>query len=475
MKKYIPLFIFLIVFLGANLFKVITDVRPFYDWDESIYAQVGKEMMQSKSYLVPLWQGRAWLDKPPIPSLMYGLMTYIPVQNEISMRVLTVLLSGVALALLYIFTLRNSKSLFVSLLTVIITSFLPAFLQRTQGLNVDVFLLIGWLGYVLWYRNLWVGMFFLTFAVLSKSLLGYYPVAMVFFYELFQWYFNQKKGKKEFCIFIKNTLIQTGFSSLWFFWMYFQYRNDFIQYHIIDSHFKRVTASIEQHFGQRTFYIDLLIEQFRYSIIPILISIFLLSYTIIKHKSKEAYFSLIFVPWFIFLNLTKTKIAWYLYPVLPQFVYLAIYGLVYIKKQWISGVVFIAILLYLGISVFPPLSYLQTNNSKWEDHQLIAEDAKKAGCKDFIVLVNKDTRTSYATLKSMDLVIHTTQWWGNHPSMAYYSEAKTLFIYSLQQFRDTARLAVPQVCFAAEKEDLINLLGLSIISKNKTFVLGVKK
>jgi len=474
MKKYIPLIIFLFLFLGFNLFKVVTDVRPFFDWDEGIYAQVGREMIQAKSYLVPLWQGKAWLDKPPIPSLLYGLMTYIPVQHEISMRVLTVLLSGLALGLLYIYALRHSKSIFVALLTTIITSFLPAYLQRTQSLNVDVFLLIGWLGYVLWYRNLWAGALFLSFGVLSKSLLGYYPVAMVFFFEFFQWYFNKKKQKKEFILYLKNTGIQVGISTLWFIGMYFQYRGDFIQYHFIDSHFKRVTASIEQHFGQRTFYIDLLLEQFRYGIIPVIVSSLLLGYSVLKNKSKDAYFSLIFVPWFLFLNLTKTKIAWYLYPVLPQFVYLAVFLLSYIKKQWIQVAISVALLGYFFMGMIPLSSYLTTNFSTWEPHQRIALEAKKIGCEQLFVLVNNSTRTSYATLKSMDLVINTTTWWGNHPSMAYYSNTTTLFFYSIQEFESKMFAAKPGTCFTAEKEDWRAKWKFATLSKNSMFTLGKK-
>jgi 4-amino-4-deoxy-L-arabinose transferase-like glycosyltransferase len=474
MKKYIPFFLFLFIFLGVHLFKVMSDVKPFYDWDEAIYAQVGKEMIQSKSYLVPLWQGKAWLDKPPIPPLVYGLMTYIPVKPEISMRIVTVLLSGFALALLYIFSIRYSQSVFVALCTVIITSFLPAFLQRTQALNVDVYLFIGWLGYILWYKNLWVGAFFLLFGVLSKSLLGFYPVVMIFLYEVIQWNQHKKKLRNEFKAYIQTTLIQVGISSLWFLWMLSIYKNEFVQYHFIDSHLKRVTASIEQHFGQRTFYIDLLLEQMKYGIYPAIVSLLFLGYTLIKSKKIDILFSVIFVPWFLFLNVTKTKIAWYLYPVLPQFVYLAVYMLRSIQKQWVQGLVTIGILWYFFSYMVPITSYVTSDYSKWEDHQLIAQDAQNAGCKSLFVLVNDSTRSSYKTLKSMDLVIHTTTWWGNHPSMAYYSNAKTTYLYTSDEFRVSMEGADPASCFAAERADWDTTFGLRILSKNETFILGVK-
>jgi len=294
-------------------------------------------------------------------------------------------------------------------------------------------------------------------------------------YELIQWKLHTKKNKFIFKAFVQKTLIQVCISSLWFFWMYYTYKNEFIQYHFIDSHFKRVTASIEQHFGQRTFYIDLLLEQMKYGIVPALVSISLLIYWFIKSKKEEAFFSLIFIPWFLFLNLTKTKIAWYLYPVLPQFVYLTVYMLRYIKKQWIQGLVTIGILWYFFTTMIPITSYITSDYSNWEDHQLIAQDTQKAGCKTLFVLVNESTRSSYKTLKSMDLVIHTTTWWGNHPSMAYYSNAKTVYIYTADEFQSTINNSSTNTCFTAEKKDWSNEYEMRILSKNNTFILGVKE
>jgi 4-amino-4-deoxy-L-arabinose transferase-like glycosyltransferase len=178
MRKHIPFFIILFIFLGINLFKVISDVQPFYDWGESIYVQLGREMVQNKS-LVPLWQGKVWLDKPPLVPFVYGLMTLFPIPNEISMRVLTVMLSAMALSLIYFFVAKQSKSVIVGIVTVIITAYLPSYMQRSQVVNVDVFLVIGWFGYALFYKQRFLGTIFLLIGVLSKSLLGFYPMMMI--------------------------------------------------------------------------------------------------------------------------------------------------------------------------------------------------------------------------------------------------------------------------------------------------------
>lgn len=456
------------------MFKVISDVRPFFDWDEGIYAQVGREMIRSKSYLVPLWQGRAWLDKPPLPPLLYGIAGLIPVQPEISMRIVSVLLSGIAIGLLYAFAYRYSRSALVSLATIIITSYLGPFLQRSQVLNVDVFLLIGWLGFALFYKQLYLGMFFLLIGVLSKSLLGYFPVAMVFLFETLQLLLHKKKKyKNEYIHFLQALFFQVSVSLIWFVWMYFQYKDEFIQYHIIDSHFKRVTASIEQHFGQRTFYIDIIVEQFKWFLIPAVTSFFILGYEFFFKKRKEAFFAVLFIPWFLFLNLTKTKIAWYIYPVLPQFAFLSVYLIRYIPKDWIKVGVTCVILFYFFKTVAPINSYLTTQYSKVEEHQLIAQDAKKVGCTDIAVLVSSNTRTSYETLKSMDLVIHTTTWWGDHPVMAYYADIPTQYYYTVSEFEKQILPDNPSHCLIAELADWNEVWGLRLLSKNSKYFLGV--
>ena len=452
-KKHFFFIVFILFFLSINSYKVISDVRPFYDWDESIYVQLGKEMIKAHSP-VPLWQGKVWLDKPPLVPFAYGLMTLLPVQNEVSMRVLTVLLSAVAFTLIYLFAVQYSRSVVVALTTVIITTYLPSYLQRNQVVNVDVFLVIGWFGYALFYKRRLLGTLFLLIGVLSKSLLGFYPLGMIFLYEVWIYILNKKKNRKEFYSYLKTIALQFAIASLWFIWAYAVYRQEFIQYHFLDNQFKRVTASIEQHFGQRTFYIDLLLEQMKYAVIPAILSVLILGITFLKNKSKAAYFSLLFVPWFLFLNVTKTKIALYLYPVFPQFAYLAVYCVSCIKKTWIQvGVAGFILLIFFTFFGYSPFAPLTTNYSSWDSHTEVAQNANKIGCKNLSILVSENTRTSYATLASMDLVIHTTTWWGDHPSMAYYANIKTNNDYSVGSFQDRLKQAKKASCFIFEKND----------------------
>jgi hypothetical protein len=399
----------------------------------------------------------------------------LPIMPEISMRLVSVAFSSIALGLFYLLAFRVSGSALVAFVSAVITSFLPAFIQRTQVLNVDVFLLIGWLGYALFYKRLYAGMFFLLVAVLSKSLLGYFPVVMIIGYELYVYFvFRDKKRTAELTYALQTMAIQVLISTVWFIWMYAQFRNDFVQYHIVDSHFKRVTASIEQHFGQRTYYLDIAVAQFRWFLLLVGGSLIAAAYEFFYKRRKNAFFAVLFFPWFIFLNLTKTKIAWYMYPVFPQLALLCAYPLRFIQNNWLKVGMGLALLVLFFRYISPINSFLTTDYSKWEDYQRIAQDAKTVGCMSLDVLVDTTTRTSYATLKSMDLVIHTTTWWGNHPSIAYYSDIPTEYAYTVDELNTRLAKRTQNSCFMIKTDEDIDVSAYRVLSKKGEYALMVK-
>ena len=480
-KKHCAGLLFIAVYFFLTAYKLIIHVTPFYDWDESIYAQVGREMIRQKSYLVPLWQGTPWLDKPPIPSLFYGIVELFPISAEISTRIATLILGCIALFLLYKFIYRITASRVVSFATIVITAFLPLFVQRSQALNVDVFLLIGWLGYTLYEKEMIVSSLFLLLAVLSKSLLGFYAPGMFVLFYSYQ-LVRKEIGYNMWWKKMQRIALQILFVSLWFVGMTIVYGHTFIQLQFIESHFKRVAASIEQHFGQRTFYIDILVDQMKTLIVPAVISTMYLIFLFFKKKKNNiAFLSLFFIPWFLFLNITKTKIAWYLYPILPQFAFLSAYPLLFFKKNVGLTLIYMGIIFYILFSTISPLStFMGSTYATFDDHYYIALDAHGNRCKSLSVLVGGDTRSSYAVLHKMDLTITTTTWWGNHPSIAYYADTKTVYDYTLTAFQDHLNQGKPEDCFIFEKTDEKSLSipptsqGMKI--SNKTYsLIQIKK
>lgn len=59
---------YLLVLLLISIFVFLYDLggRPLEDWDEAIYAQVSKEILQSGDWLTLHWEFQNWFEKPPL-------------------------------------------------------------------------------------------------------------------------------------------------------------------------------------------------------------------------------------------------------------------------------------------------------------------------------------------------------------------------------------------------------------------------
>ena len=422
MKKHWPVIIFLSIFFVLIASKLISHPTPFYDWDESLYVQTGKEMIEQNKFLLPVWQGTYWLDKPPLIPLIYGFIVKLTffLTPEITTRLFSLLISIIILSFVYVFYNRILKNRWLATLTVAITAFTPLFMQRAQTVNLDIFILLGWLGYIFFFNNFFASLFFLFIAVMGKSLIGFYPVALMFIYYLYK-LFKKEIKRKELEKIIKKILLQSFILSLWFVAMFVIFGKAFFWQHIIESHFRRVTSSIELHFGQRTFYTTLALEQMGYFSYLAIIGGIITLINFLKNKisSKEAFFSFYLFFWFIFLNLTKTKIFWYFYPVIPQFAFLAVVCIKYINKKSLKIILGFVLFCVLFYQSFIKQNIIATVYSKPESYYYLSLYAKN-NCKSLDLLINKTSRESFATLDKLGLLITTTKWWGNHPSMVYY-------------------------------------------------------
>lgn len=458
MKKHWPVIIFLSIFFVLIGVKLISHPTPFFDWDESLYVQTGKEMIEQNKFLMPVWQGTYWLDKPPLIPLIYGLISKLTFFStpEITTRLFSLFISIVILAFVYVFYNRVLKNRWLATLTVSITAFTPLFLQRAQTVNLDIFILLGWLGYILFFNNFFVGLFFLFIAVMGKSLIGFYPIVLIFIYYLYK-YFKKEIKRKELEKIIKKILLQSLILFMWFIFMFIIFGKAFFWQHIIESHFRRVTSSIESHFGQRTFYIALAIEQMGYFFYFAIVGGAIIFINFLKNKvSSEAFLTIFYLlPWFIFLNLTKTKIFWYLYPTIPQFALLAVVWIKQINKKPLAiflGFVLMSVLFYQS---FIKQNVLAITYSKPEPYYNLSLYAKNK-CQSLDLLINKTSRESFATLDKLGLLITTTKWWGDHPSMVYYFGKKVNFYYDTESFNKSFK---NNGCFIIDKNDANYLTG----------------
>lgn len=471
-KNNYPFVLFCFIYFSIIAFKVIFKPTPFFDWDESLYIQTGKEMLLNKYFLAPVWQGIPWLDKPPLVPFLYGLIMkiFFFIQPEISTRLFTLTVSIFLLFLIYKLYYRVLKETWATALVTAATAVTPIFYQRVQVVNLDLYLLLGWVGFLVYFDNFLLSTFFLFIATMSKSLIGFYPVAIVLTYH-FYLLVTKKENKRIFLKIIRKLIIQALICSLYFILMLILYKGQFFKQHIIESHFRRVTSSIEFHFGERIYYLTLAFQQFRYLAIiaPVGMIIIAIQFFTQKIDLKNLLYSLYLLPWYLFLNLTKTKIFWYFFSAAPQIALLSIYPASIFRK---NKKVYSLIILTLAFIILWNISVnnlYQTVFSKNEDYYYLSVYAKNK-CSDLSVLLNQENRNAFDTLEKMGLLITTTKWWGNHPSIVYYFGKRVNFFYDTELFDKKIELKEKQACFVVEKEDY-QLKNLRLIKNFGTYLL----
>jgi 4-amino-4-deoxy-L-arabinose transferase-like glycosyltransferase len=452
-KKHFLFLFFLIFYLGTLSIKLIYHPLPFYDWDEAIYMEVGREMIKNKSF-IPLWQEKLWFDKPPLVMLLYGLIPKISplIEPEISARLFNLFLTIIFFIILYRLILKITNSTLTAFLTVFLSSFTPLFIQRAHTVNMDVFLALGWWGYFLFYPNFLLSTLILSLAIFSKSLLGFYPLFIAFFYELFN-FFIKKNDFKKFLNHAKNILTQLILFSLWYLWMFLKFGYPFLYQHIYESHFKRVTASIEFHFGQRIFYFAELAKQLDIFFYLSLLGLFLIFLLFTKKRItfEKLFFLNLFLPWFLFLNLTKTKIYWYLYPAIPQFSLYVGFLVNFLQKTFHHNIskkaVFIFALLAVSYFGIKKNNFFLTTFSSEDKYYQMALYAKNH-CQKIYFLPEKSHRQAVSELEKMGLTITTTRFWGGHPALVYYTDNKIVFIYNFDKFKTRLKDIKEKECFS---------------------------
>ena len=78
---------------------------PLHSWDEAVYAESAKEMVQSHDWLTPHWNNQPFLQKPPLFIWSTALMFKLFGVSETAARA-TSALAGVGCVVLVLFIVR---------------------------------------------------------------------------------------------------------------------------------------------------------------------------------------------------------------------------------------------------------------------------------------------------------------------------------------------------------------------------------
>ncbi|MEK7071220.1 MAG: glycosyltransferase family 39 protein, partial [Patescibacteria group bacterium] len=135
MKRFSKLFLFIFAFFAFSmLLHLGRDL--LFDWDECLYGQYAKEMVQSGHFLTNIWNGYIDLQKPPL----YSWLLQLPLlfgRNEFTLRILTVFGALGIITSTYLFA-KKYFSEFVAILSVLILLCAELFVIYSTKMTTDM-------------------------------------------------------------------------------------------------------------------------------------------------------------------------------------------------------------------------------------------------------------------------------------------------------------------------------------------------
>lgn len=322
-------------------------------WDEAMYAQVAKEMVQSGDYVHLAYRGADWYVKPPLYLWGTALFYLIWGVNEFTARIFSGL-SGVATVLAVYFLGRllfdRRAALFGAGVLLSSTDFLHfARWGMTDMTNLAFFTAaiacfavgrskdIGLIGF-------W---FFCGCAFMTKGPVIALAVAIVLIYGA---------ASRDFG-FLRKKAFWIGFAVAaclvipWHLVAYLHNPKLFLGDYIGKHWFSRSVSAIDGHIGNYYFYIRTLINKYHPWVILLPLSVPFIAAKALRHQGSRLILVWIAVIFGFFTFLVGTKLHWYILPIDPALsLSVGVFLAFVVKDRFDSWVkILIAVVLFLHI------------------------------------------------------------------------------------------------------------------------------
>ncbi len=432
MKKLLVLLLgFVLVISLLNLSRTY-----LYDWDEAIYAQVGKEMVASNTPF-GMWNGQPWLEKPPLVSLLSGLFMSTGLGSVEMLARLPSFLAGLGV-LYFIFKIfkekfeKNYELYFLGTAVFLLVS--PPFLNRLTSLNTDMFLVLGWLGFYYFFKkSISRTALFLFIGVMSKSILGLFPIFVVLAEELFT-----VRSVRPLFTHTKTLLFSVGVSVAWFLFAYLKFGQLFIQENFYDHLISRVVRPVELHYGGLFFYPKLLFSYYHVFLVAIVLSTLYVIYTIVKKKRFELLFIPLFLLYSVVISIPQTKLNWYMFPIIP-FLGMSV-AVAFIdlgqRFKFSQRTLYIVLIGVTVAGIIGNKSYVvKTQKDEPGTLTTLALVAKKE-CKSVTVVASNEEQKFYDVINAANVQISSTFRYGGSPAFRFYADQPVVYRYDKSPSRE---------------------------------------
>lgn len=129
----------MVILVAAIVLFYALGVPALKNWDEAIYAEVAKEILQSGDWLTLHWQHANWFEKPPLAFWLMGCLFRVFGVSEVSARAVSAL-AGVGLAALIYLIGKLQHGVVCGLIAALILLTTFQFVQMSRLVNTDVLL-----------------------------------------------------------------------------------------------------------------------------------------------------------------------------------------------------------------------------------------------------------------------------------------------------------------------------------------------
>jgi 4-amino-4-deoxy-L-arabinose transferase-like glycosyltransferase len=290
-------------------------------WDEAIYAQVSKEMVQSGDWLTPHWSYSPWFEKPPLFMWITALSYRIFGISEFAAR-LPAAISGLALLLLTYFTARLAYDEKTGLLAAAILFTCYHFLSFSRFGTMDtmltLFIYLALYGYLRlnkdnqkWWYLIWASC---ALALMVKGAGGIIAPAAFILALAFDRRFTEAIQSSQFWQGVMlAVLVVAPWHILMSVWYGRAFIDEYIGYHVVS----RSTRTLEGNASSYFYYIGKLVDGF----FPwSLLLPFVVISAIRKHlKDQSRSWILLILCALVFglYTLVPTRRPWYIIPLYP--------------------------------------------------------------------------------------------------------------------------------------------------------------
>lgn len=290
-------------------------------WDEAVYAQVSREILNSHNYLDLTWAGVRWSDKPPL--YMWATVVFYKLfgVNEFAARLFSAIcgLGTVIITYLLSYSLYNSRRAAFSAALILLSTWQFIWSSKVGMLDSSLTFFIALSIYLFKIgENKKIFLFFsaLSFACafLTKGGGAIIIPIIIFIYLL-----CSKKlrllGEPALLWGLAAAALILG---IWHIMVFSSYGKGFVEGYIVKHLFTRTTQAVEGHTGNIFTYFKVLPNKGR----PWgMFLFFVVPFTLWRVFSKKESAHILPIIWaltvFAVFSAVKTKLHWYIVPIYP--------------------------------------------------------------------------------------------------------------------------------------------------------------